>query len=38
MRPYADLGVAEVHVMHLGNEPVGFLHRMSEVVPALHAL
>jgi F420-dependent oxidoreductase-like protein len=38
MRPYADLGVAEVHVMHLGSEPVRFLHRMSEVLPALHAL
>lgn len=38
MRPYADLGIDEVHVMHLGNEPVLFLQKMAEVVPAIHAL
>ncbi len=38
MRPYADLGISEAHIMHLGNEPVQFLQRMEEVVPSIHAL
>lgn len=38
MKPYADLGVEEVHVMHLGSEPAEFVRRMAPVVPALHAL
>ena len=38
MRPYADLGIEEVHVMHLGNEPVQFLRDLEPVIPALHDL
>ena len=38
LKPYADLGVAEVHVMHLANEPVQFLEKLAEVIPAVHAL
>lgn len=38
MKPYADLGIEEVHVMHLGNEPVSFIENVAGVVPALHAL
>lgn len=38
MKPFAELGIEEVHVMHLGNEPIQFLHRVAEVVPAVHAL
>lgn len=38
MRPYADLGVEEVHVMHLGDDPAGFVRLMAPVVPALHDL
>lgn len=36
LRPYAALGVEEVHVMHLGNEPVRFLQQIGEIVPAVH--
>jgi F420-dependent oxidoreductase-like protein len=36
LRPYADLGVEEVHVMHLGNEPVGFLQDLEPVISAIH--
>ncbi len=38
LRPYADLGVEEVHVMHLGDEPVEFVRRMAPVIAALHEL
>jgi F420-dependent oxidoreductase-like protein len=38
MKPYADLGVEEVHVMHLGNEPVPFLRDLDPVIPTLHGL
>ena len=38
MRPYADLGVTEVHVMHLGNEPVGLVRALAPQVAALHDL
>jgi F420-dependent oxidoreductase-like protein len=38
MRPYADIGIEEVHVMHLGNEPVQFLRDLEPVIPLLHNL
>jgi F420-dependent oxidoreductase-like protein len=39
MRAYADLGVSEVHVMHLGQRPVEFVRALGrDLVPALHAL
>lgn len=28
-KPFADLGIEEVHVMHLGNDPVPFLHALA---------
>ncbi|MCX6397348.1 MAG: LLM class F420-dependent oxidoreductase [Propionibacteriales bacterium] len=38
MRPYADLGVTEVHVMHLGNQPWDLVQALAGQVGALHAL
>lgn len=39
MRAFAAIGVSEVHVMHFGNEPVGFVQELGRsVVPALHEL
>lgn len=39
MRAYADLGVSEVHVMHLGQRPADFVRALGrDLVPALHAL
>ncbi len=38
MKPYADLGVTEVHVMHLGGEPLSLVHALAPQVAALHAL
>ncbi len=38
MAPYADLGVTEVHVMHLGDRPVGLVEALAPQVSALHAL
>jgi len=39
LRPFADLGVTEVHVMHFGDEPVGFVESLGRtVVPAVHGL
>lgn len=38
MKPYAALGVTEVHVMHLGNEPVDFLRRIAPAIAAVRAL
>lgn len=38
MAPYADLGVTEVHVMHLGNHPVGLVEELAPQVAALHEL
>jgi F420-dependent oxidoreductase-like protein len=38
LRPYADIGIEEVHVMHLGNEPVRFLRDFAPVVSAVHNL
>ena len=36
MRGYADLGVEEVHVMHFGQDPVGFVRGLGRsVVPGL---
>ncbi|MFL6059857.1 MAG: LLM class F420-dependent oxidoreductase [Marmoricola sp.] len=36
MRPYADLGITEVHVMRLGPDPVGLVRALD--VAAVHAL
>lgn len=38
MQPYADLGVTEVHVMHLGDRPVDLVAALAPQVDALHAL
>lgn len=38
MRPYADLGITEVHVMHLGNTPTSLVAGLADQVDALHAL
>jgi alkanesulfonate monooxygenase SsuD/methylene tetrahydromethanopterin reductase-like flavin-dependent oxidoreductase (luciferase family) len=38
MKQFADLGVEEVHVMHLGSDPVGFVADFAPHVPALHDL
>ncbi|HET7735475.1 MAG TPA: LLM class F420-dependent oxidoreductase [Nocardioidaceae bacterium] len=38
MKPYADIGIDEVHVMDPGNDPVGFVRSLASVVPALHDL
>ena len=36
---FADIGVAEVHVMHLGDDPVGFVQELGRTfVPAVHDL
>lgn len=36
MRAYADVGVDEVHVMPIGDDPVGFIRALGEqVIPAL---
>jgi F420-dependent oxidoreductase-like protein len=36
MKPFADVGIDEVHVMHLDSRPVDFVHSFAPVVPALH--
>lgn len=39
MRPFAEIGVEEVHVMHFGNRPVDFVRGLGEsVVPRLRSL
>ncbi len=39
MRAYADLGVSEVHVMHLGTRPAEFVAELGRtLVPAVHAI
>lgn len=39
LRPFADLGVTEVHLMHFGAEPAGFIRTLGEhLVEPLHAL
>lgn len=38
MRPYADLGVTEVHVMHLGDRPMTLVEALADQVSDLHAL
>ncbi|MDQ6688540.1 MAG: LLM class F420-dependent oxidoreductase [Actinomycetota bacterium] len=36
-KPYADLGISDVHVMYAGTDPVGFVKELGRtVVPALH--
>lgn len=37
LRGFADVGVSEVHVMHLGDNPVGFVQDLGRsLVPAIH--
>ena len=38
LKPFADVGVQEVHGMHFGNQPLEFLRRLEPVIPAVHAL
>jgi len=39
LQGFADIGVTEVHVMHLGDDPVGFVETLGrELVPAVHDL
>jgi len=38
LKPFADVGVQEVHVMHFGNQPADFLRAIEPVIPVLHAL
>ncbi|MCW2787534.1 MAG: class F420-dependent oxidoreductase [Marmoricola sp.] len=38
MRPYADLGVSEVHVMRLGPDPVTLVEALAPRVDAVHGL
>ena len=38
MRPYADAGITEVHVMHLGPDPLVLVGALAGQVGALHAL
>lgn len=39
LRAYADLGVSEVHVMHLGTRPAEFVQELGRtLVPAVHAI
>lgn len=38
LKPFADVGVDEVHIMHFGNEPVEFVRSYAPYVPAIHAL
>ena len=39
LRGFVDIGVAEVHVMHLGDDPVGFVQELGRTfVPAVHDL
>jgi alkanesulfonate monooxygenase SsuD/methylene tetrahydromethanopterin reductase-like flavin-dependent oxidoreductase (luciferase family) len=39
MQAYADVGVSEVHVMHLGARPVEFVRELGRsVVPRIHDL
>ena len=39
LRRFADLGVSEVHVMHLGDDPVEFVRELGRtVVPAIRDL
>lgn len=38
MKPYADIGIDEVHVMDPGNDPVAFVRALAPIVPALHDL
>jgi F420-dependent oxidoreductase-like protein len=39
LRGFADIGVTEVHVMHPGDDPVGFVEELGRMlVPAVHDL
>ncbi|HSV41095.1 MAG TPA: LLM class F420-dependent oxidoreductase [Nocardioidaceae bacterium] len=38
LKPYSDLGIDEVHLMHFGRQPVEFVRSLEHVVPAIHAL
>ncbi|RNL62557.1 LLM class F420-dependent oxidoreductase [Nocardioides marmoriginsengisoli] len=38
MKPYADLGVSEVHVMHLGAEPLALVRALAPQVGELRSL
>jgi F420-dependent oxidoreductase-like protein len=39
LRGFAEIGVAEVHVMHLGDDPVGFVRQLgASLVPAVQDL
>ncbi|MFL6157797.1 MAG: LLM class F420-dependent oxidoreductase [Marmoricola sp.] len=38
MKPYAELGLTEVHVMRLGPDPVALVQQLAPQVDALHAL
>jgi F420-dependent oxidoreductase-like protein len=38
LKPYADLGISEVHVMHLGPDPVSLVRALAPQVGDLHAL
>jgi F420-dependent oxidoreductase-like protein len=39
LRGFAEIGVSEVHVMHLGDDPVGFVGALGRrIVPAVHDL
>ncbi|MCZ4500675.1 MAG: class F420-dependent oxidoreductase [Marmoricola sp.] len=38
MRPYADLGISEVHVMRLGSDPLSLVRALAPQVGDLHAL
>ena len=39
LRGFADIGVTEVHVMHPGDDPVGFVNELGRtLVPAVHDL
>lgn len=38
MRPYAEIGVTEVHVMHLGANPLSLIESLALQVSDLHAI
>lgn len=38
MRPYAETGITEVHVMHLGDDPLSLVRSLAGQVSDLHAL
>lgn len=38
MRPYADLGISEVHVMHLGADPLSLVRALTPQTGVLHGL